>query len=125
MSPEPPDGALDRHQLARTAPLFAALGDETRLRLVTRLSAEGPLSIARLTAGGGVTRQAVTKHLHVLAQAGIAHSSPLGRERIWELEPQSLLAARECLGRISAQWDEALGRLRRFVERPQAEDERR
>jgi DNA-binding transcriptional ArsR family regulator len=117
MSPERPDTALERRQLARAAPVFAALGDETRLRLVTRLSAEGPLSIARLTAGGGVTRQAVTKHLHVLARAGLAHSSQLGRERIWELEPQSLLTARESLDRISAQWDEALGRLQRFIER--------
>ncbi len=99
--------------------MFAALGDETRLRLVTRLSAEGPLSITRLTAGGGVTRQAVTKHLHVLAHAGLARSSHLGRERIWELEPEPLLTARECLDRLSGQWDEALDRLRELVERPQ------
>ena len=105
-------------ELAAAAPIFAALGDETRLGIVTRLCAEGPLSISRLTAGGGVTRQAVTKHLHVLAQAGLAHSAQVGRERIWELEPQSMLTARECLDRISAQWDEALARLRRFVEEP-------
>ncbi len=116
MSPVPPDSALDRRRLTETAPVFAALGDETRLRLVTRLSAEGPLSIARLTAGGSVTRQAVTKHLHVLAQAGLAHSVQLGRERIWELELRPLLSAGECLNQISAQWDEALGRLRQFVE---------
>jgi len=106
MSPAAPD----------VAPVFAALGDETRLRLVTRLSAEGPLSIARLTAGGAITRQAVTKHLRVLADAGLARSSQLGRERIWELEPRPLLTARECLDQVSAQWDEALGRLRRLVE---------
>jgi len=117
MSPERPDTARNRRRLAATAPVFAALGDETRLRLITRLSAEGPLSIARLTAGTGVTRQAVTKHLHVLAQAGVAHSSRLGRERIWGLEPQPLLTARECLNRISAEWDEALARLKQFVER--------
>jgi DNA-binding transcriptional ArsR family regulator len=114
MSPRQPDAAPDR--LAGAVPVFAALGDETRLRLVTRLSAEGPLSIARLTAGGGVTRQAVSKHLQVLAQAGLAHGSQLGRERIWELEPLPLLTARECLDGISAQWDEALLRLKRFVE---------
>jgi DNA-binding transcriptional ArsR family regulator len=102
--------------LTAAAPVFAALGDETRLGIVTRLSAEGPLSITRLTAGGGVTRQAVTKHLHVLALAGLAHSSQMGRERIWELEPRPLLTAGECLNQISAQWDEALARLRRFVE---------
>jgi DNA-binding transcriptional ArsR family regulator len=102
--------------LAAAAPVFAALGDGTRLGIVTRLCAEGPLSIARLTAGGGVTRQAVTKHLHVLAEAGLAHSSQVGRERIWELEPGPLLTARECLDRISLQWDEALARLRQLVE---------
>jgi len=112
----PPD------ELAAAAPIFAALGDETRLGIVTRLCAEGPLSIARLTAGRGVTRQAVTKHLRVLAEAGLAHSSQLGRERIWELEPQPLLTARECLSQISAQWDEALSRLQRFVEEPAAEE---
>src|SRR5438874_13622786 len=119
LSPDRPETARDRHGLAASAPVFGAVGDETRLRLVTRLSAEGPLSIARLTAGGSVTRQAVTKHLHVLAQAGVAHSSQLGRERIWELEQQPLLAARDSLDQISAQWDEALGRLKQFVERPE------
>ena len=117
MSAERPDAAAHWHRLVRALPVFAALGDETRLRLVTRLSVEGPLSIARLTAGGNVTRQAVTKHLRVLAQAGLAHSSQLGRERIWELEPQPLVTAGECLNQISAQWDEALARLKRFVER--------
>jgi DNA-binding transcriptional ArsR family regulator len=122
MSPARPDGALGRKRPPGpvggedASAVFAALGDQTRLRLVTRLSAEGPLSIARLTAGSTVTRQAVTKHLHVLAQAGLAHSAQLGRERIWELEPQPLLTAVECLSRISAQWDEALGRLKQFVE---------
>jgi DNA-binding transcriptional ArsR family regulator len=109
-------------ELTAAAPVFAALGDETRLGIVTRLCTEGPLSITRLTVGGGVTRQAVTKHLHVLAEAGLAHSSQVGRERIWELEPRPLLTARECLGQISAQWDEALARLQRFVER--ADDDR-
>ena len=110
-------------ELAAAAPVFAALGDETRLGIVTRLCAAGPLSIARLTAGGGVTRQAVTKHLHVLAQAGLAHSSQMGRERIWELEPRPLLTARQCLSQISFQWDEALARLQRFVERQDPQDE--
>ena len=97
-------------------PVFAARGDETRLRLVTRLSAEGPLSIARLTVGSNVTRQAVTKHLRVLADAGLARGSRLGRERIWELESRPLLTARECLEQISSQWDDALLRLQRLVE---------
>jgi DNA-binding transcriptional ArsR family regulator len=117
MSRDPHDFALNERGLAATAPVFAALGDETRLRLVTRLSAEGPLSIARLTAGANVSRQAVTKHLQVLAHVGVAHSSRLGRESIWELEQQPLLTADECLQQISAQWDEALVRLKRFVER--------
>lgn len=118
MSVARPDAVPNEPRLAATAPIFAALGDETRLRLVTRLSSEGPLSIARLTAGTNVSRQAVSKHLQVLAKAGVAHGAQLGRERIWELEPQPLLAAHECLEELSVQWDQALGRLREFVEQP-------
>ena len=105
-----------RRGLEKTALIFAALGDENRLRLVSRLSADGPMSIARLTEGGSVTRQAVTKHLQVLAKAGLARHSRMGRESLWELESQPLDAARQCLDGISAQWDEALDRLRKFVE---------
>lgn len=96
--------------------MFAALGDETRLALVARLSAGGPLSIARLTTGAAVTRQAVTKHLHVLAGAGLVRGSRHGRERIWELAPEHLDEARRFLDHISKRWDEALARLKRFVE---------
>ncbi len=103
-------------QLEKSALIFAALGDETRLRLVARLSADGPISISRLTEGGSVTRQAVTKHLQVLESVGLAHSSRNGRESLWELEPEPLDAARLCLDGISAQWDSALGRLKKFVE---------
>jgi DNA-binding transcriptional ArsR family regulator len=99
------------------APVFAALGDETRLRLVTRLSAGGPSSTARLTAGSAVTRQAITKHLEVLAGAGLVRSRRRGRERLWELRPGRLAHARASLDAISRQWDDALGRLKAFVER--------
>src|SRR5881409_143022 len=103
--------------LEETAPVFAALGDETRLRLVIRLSADGPMSIARLTAGAPITRQAVTKHLQVLADAGLARSSRLGRESVWELDLEKLEAARRCIESLSAQWDDALGRLKKLVEK--------
>jgi len=103
--------------VAEAAPVFAALGDATRLKLVARLSADGPLSITRLSEDAGVTRQAVTKHLEALAGAGLAQHSWRGRERIWELEPRRLEMARRCLDRISDQWDAALDRLKMFVER--------
>src|SRR5467141_904878 len=103
-------------EVARTAPIFAALGDETRLALVARLSSDGPLSITRLTAGTAVTRQAVTKHLNVLATAGLVSDLRRGRERIWELEPQQMEAARTYLEHVSKRWDQALDRLKRFVE---------
>jgi DNA-binding transcriptional ArsR family regulator len=105
-----------KRKLDKAALIFAALGDETRLRLVGRLCADGPMSIARLTEGSAVTRQAVTKHLRVLASVGLASSSPSGRESVWEFEPEPLNAARQCLDRISAQWDSALERLKTFVE---------
>jgi DNA-binding transcriptional ArsR family regulator len=96
--------------------VFAALGDETRLRLVSRLVAEGPQSITRLTAGGRVSRQAVTKHLRVMEHARLVHSTRRGRESLWELDRQRLIEARGYLDQISAQWDDALARLKRFVE---------
>jgi DNA-binding transcriptional ArsR family regulator len=103
-------------EVSRAAPMFAALGDETRLALVARLSSEGPLSITRLTAGSPVTRQAITKHLTVLATAGLVSDLRRGRERIWELEPEQLEVARAFLEHVSKRWDEALGRLKHFVE---------
>jgi len=108
--------APDTSALAGAAPLFAALGDESRLRLVTRLSTEGPLSITQLSSGQAITRQAVTKHLRVLANAGILVDSHRGRERLWQVQPQQLDQARYWLDRISQQWDEAINRLRVHVE---------
>jgi DNA-binding transcriptional ArsR family regulator len=96
--------------------LFAALGDETRLRLVSRLCGEGPLSISRLTAGSGITRQAVAKHLRVMEDAGLVRGTQKGRENIWRVEQKRLAEVRHHLQQISAQWDEALGKLKEMVE---------
>lgn len=106
--------AADRFREA--APVFAALGESTRLTLVAKLCSEGPLSIARLSEGTGVTRQAITKHLHTLAHAGLVHGTRAGRERIWELETKRLERARRCLDQISDQWDAAIARLQAYVE---------
>lgn len=106
--------AAQRH--ARVAPVFTALGDETRLHLVSRLCREGPLSIARLTDNTHLTRQAVTKHLHVLSAAGLARSDRHGREQRWHIEARRLADVRRLLAQISAQWDAALGRLQTLVD---------
>ena len=98
------------------APLFAALGDETRLRLIVRLSSGGPGSITQLSAKSDVSRQAITKHLRVLSDAGLVRSTKRGREQVWDLEPKRLDDAHDYLDQISKQWDEALERLRKFVE---------
>ena len=103
-------------QVRDAAPLFAALGDETRLRLIIRLSSGGPGSITQLSAKSAVSRQAITKHLRVLSDAGLVRSSRRGRERVWDLETKRLADAHEYLNRISQQWDEALDRLRQLVE---------
>ena len=108
---------VKRSRSARSdAPVFAALGDQTRLRLVARLGNEGPLSIARLTEGTDVTRQAVAKHLRVLADAGLARSVRQGRERLWQLDQSRIEEARRSLERIAERWEEALGRLKAVVE---------
>lgn len=101
-----------------SASLFAALGDETRLRLVAQLCDEGPQSITRLTqdAGVEVTRQAITKHLRVMHDAGLVKETRAGRESIWHIEARRIQVARRYLDQISAQWDDALGRLKAFVE---------
>jgi len=109
--------ALATSQVRVAAPLFAALGDETRLRILSRLAAEGPVSIAQLSKSSPVSRQAVTKHLEVLESAGLVKGARNGRERIWQLEPRRLADAHGYLEKISAEWDDALGRLRDFVER--------
>jgi DNA-binding transcriptional ArsR family regulator len=99
-----------------TAPLFAALGDQNRLRLVRRLCDSGPMSIARLTAGSKVTRQAIAKHLRVMEEAGLVCSTRHGRESLWRLDARRLDDARIYLEQISRQWDAALTRLQKFVE---------
>src|SRR5690348_891261 len=106
-----------RSSIALHAPVFAALGDPTRLRLVAALCAGGALSIAQLTTGTAITRQAVTKHLEVLAEAGLVRDVRQGRERLWELEPSRIGEARRALDFISEQWDQALQRLKALVEK--------
>lgn len=110
-----PSGAA--RALRDVAPVFAALGDETRLRLVARLCDDGPQSIAKLTEGSEVTRQAVSKHLRVLSDAGLVHGSRDGRESVWTIDARRLEVARRSLEVISARWDAAIDRLRAFVER--------
>jgi DNA-binding transcriptional ArsR family regulator len=100
----------------RVAPLFAALGDKTRLQLIARLSGDGPMPIARLTNGVRMSRQAITKHLRVLERAGIARNSRSGRESIWRVQTERLSEVQKYLELISQQWDQSLERLRALVE---------
>jgi DNA-binding transcriptional ArsR family regulator len=98
------------------APIFAALGDETRLALVARL-ADGKLcSISQLTQGSRLTRQAITKHLRVLENAGVVRHVRAGRERRYAFNPQPVLSVQEYLKDLAGQWDEALARLKALVE---------
>jgi len=96
--------------------IFAALGDSTRLALIGRLSCGEPASIAQLTAGSRLSRQAISKHLRVLERAGIVHSIRAGRENRFALDPHTIDEMQEYLDRVSRQWDEALARLKAFVE---------
>lgn len=103
-------------KLAQAAPLFAALGDPTRLRIVAKLCEAGPLSIVRLTRGANMSRQAVTKHLRTLSAAGLVCHERSGRESLWRIESRRVADARRYLDQISARWDQALIRLRALVE---------
>ncbi len=101
---------------ASAAPIFAALGDETRLSLVARLSGGQPHSISHLTRDSRLTRQAITKHLRVLEGAGIVRSVHAGRENLFQLDPKPIDEMKQYLESVSQQWDEALARLKAFVE---------
>lgn len=98
------------------ASIFAALGDETRLSMVAKLAGGEAQSIARLTAGTRLTRQAVSKHLRVLEDAGVVRSVKVGRESQYRLQPKPIDDVRDYLADVSAQWDDALARLKAFVE---------
>ena len=98
------------------AGVFAALGDPTRLKLVALLCAGGAFSIGQLTANTDISRQGVTKHLHVLAQAGVVRDIKRGRERLWQLEPAQIEEAKRTLEVIGQQWDVALAKLKLFAE---------
>ena len=98
------------------AGIFAALGDPTRLKLVAVLCAGGAFSIAQLTANTDISRQGVTKHLQVLAAAGVVRDVKLGRERHWQLDPAQIAEAKRTLEVIGREWEVALGKLKAFVE---------
>lgn len=109
--------SADRGSAAlRAAPVFSALGDATRLRLMHRLSAEGPLSITGLSEGSGMTRQAITRHLQALGRAGLVRDRREGRQHVFSLDLKRLEVARRYLDDVSAQWDAAAARLKAFVE---------
>jgi DNA-binding transcriptional ArsR family regulator len=110
MSPKTPNVARGR------AALFAALGDETRLKIVARLGDGQRHSIAELTEGTRLTRQAVTKHLRVLERVRIVHRRHEGRETLFVFDPHPVMEMKEYLELVSQQWDMALGRLKKFVE---------
>jgi DNA-binding transcriptional ArsR family regulator len=103
-------------QLQGNAPVFAALGDEMRLRLIFALCVGGAMSITQLTSGTDITRQAITKHLAVLAGAGLVRDVKIGRERLWKFDSAQLEKARRSLELIAQQWDHALARLKLAVE---------
>lgn len=107
---------MSRARAPSMARVFAALGEPTRLRLVAVLCAGGALSIAQLTANTNISRQAVTKHLQVLADAGVARDVKSGRERLWQLDPRRIAEAKQALEVIGRQWEAALGRLKAFAE---------
>jgi len=109
----PEGGGAKRRQHAAA---FAALGDETRLSLVMALSAAEPRSIAQLTSGSRMTRQAITKHLRVLENAGIVHCLRSGRESRFAFDPAPINELKDYLARVSEQWDQVLGRLKSLVE---------
>ena len=116
MSPKRPNRAVARRLPGAAAPIFAALGDKTRLALVGKLSRGEPCSISELTHGTRLTRQAVTKHLRVLESAGLVRGTPSGRESLFQLDTEPIESMKHYLDSVSKQWDQTLTRLKAFVE---------
>ena len=110
------DKAPPQPPVTDLASVFFALGDKTRLQLIAILCAGGAFSITQLTANTDVTRQAVTKHLQVLADAGLVKDLKIGRERLWQFDPAQMEEARQSLEIIGRQWERALGRLKASLE---------
>lgn len=106
-----------RSGIKRRAAVFAALGDPIRLGLVMTLSAGPPQSISRLAEHAQMTRQGLTRHLRTLEHAGVVHSTRIGRESVFKFRPEPLRELRSYLEKVSAEWDDALSRLKSFVER--------
>ena len=101
---------------ASPATVFSALGDDTRLTIIARLNHGGARSISQLADGLSLTRQGVSRHLHVLEDAGIIASERVGRESRYSYRPAAIADARDYLARVSEQWDDAIKRLSAFVE---------
>lgn len=116
MSPKSHSKAAPPRTPRVSASVFAALGDSTRLSLVRKLSRGRPQSISQLTHGSPLTRQAITKHLRVLERAGIVHGLRSGREKLFEFDPKPIESVKEYLDLVSSEWDQALARLKSFVE---------
>jgi len=116
MSPKRPARAVPRQRPRSAAPIFAALGDQTRLTLVARLSGGQPRSISELTHGTRLTRQAITKHLRVLENAGLVRGTPSGRENLFQLDSAPIESMKQYLDSVSKRWDQTLARLKAFVE---------
>jgi len=108
--------ALAELDLAASISVFAALGDRTRIGIITSLGNSGPSTAAKLAVGMPISRQAVGKQLAILAEAGIVSGQRIGREHVWGLNPAALEAAGHRLSAASVAWDAALERLRAFVE---------
>lgn len=116
MSNKPTSSITAGQGFEQVAPLFAALSDSTRLQLVAQLSSEGPQSISALAQDTSISRQAVTKHLRILEDTGLAASRRTGRKRIFELRPEQLSKVHRHLDKIAKQWDQTLDRLKTYVE---------
>lgn len=108
---------LSKAFMQRNAAVFAALGDETRLQLLVKLSKGVPQSIKQLSIDLPVTRQAVTKHLRVLEGADLVTQETHGRERHFVARQAGIDEAQAALQLIARQWDDALGRLKNFIEK--------
>lgn len=108
----------DADRDARAGLIFSALADPTRRQLVRLMRERPAITASSLVGELPMTRQAITKHLAGLADAGLVRSTRAGRETQYTLTPEPLADAMAWMVSAGARWDDRLDRLERELTKP-------
>ena len=105
--------------------LWSAIADPSRRRVLDLVVSNGEVSASWLAGRVPFSRQAVSKHLVVLEQAGLVSRRKQGREVLYQVEAGRLDQATRAMAELAAQWDRRLGAIKRLAEAAHAENKKR